>query len=234
MNIKYYGHSCFEAVVKGKKLLFDPFISGNPLAKDIDIKKLHPDYILISHGHSDHIVDAVAIAKHSNATVISNFEIVNWMDKQGVKKTHAMNTGGKFPFDFGSAKFVNAVHSSTMPDGANGGNPGGFIIQSDEGSFYFAGDTGLTYDMKLIGEYSCVNFAMLPIGGNFTMGVDNAIIASDMIKCNKIIGMHYDTFPIIVIDKEEALEKFHRAGKELILLNIGETYTVSQKTQKNM
>jgi L-ascorbate metabolism protein UlaG (beta-lactamase superfamily) len=229
MNVKYYGHSCFEAVVKGKKLLFDPFITGNPLVKDIDINKLHPDYILISHGHVDHVGDAVAIAKQSNALVISNFEIVNWMDAQGAKKCHSMNTGGKFTFDFGSVKFFNAVHSSTMPDGANGGNPGGFIIQSDEGSFYFAGDTGLTYDMKLIGEYSCVNFAMLPIGGNFTMGVDNAIIASDMIKCTKIIGMHYDTFPIIAIDKTEAIEKFHRAGKELILLNIGETFNYHHK-----
>ncbi|MGD0710877.1 MAG: metal-dependent hydrolase [Bacteroidales bacterium] len=229
MNIKYYGHSCFEAVVKGKKLLFDPFISGNPLANCIDIKKLHPDYILISHGHSDHVGDAVAIAKQSNAIVISNFEIVNWMLLKGVKKTHPMNTGGKFSFDFGSVKFFNAVHSSTMPDGTNGGNAGGFIIQSDEGSFYFAGDTGLTYDMKLIGEYSCINFAMLPIGNNFTMGVDNAIIASNLINCNKIIGMHYDTFPVIVIDKKEALEKFQRAGKELILLNIGETYNYHHK-----
>ena len=229
MIIKYYGHSCFEAHVKGKKLLFDPFISGNPLAKNIDIKKLHPDYILISHGHVDHVGDAVAIARQSGATVISNFEITNWMQKQGATKCHAMNTGGKFPFEFGSVKFVNAVHSSTMPDGTNGGNPGGFIIQSDEGSFYFAGDTGLTYDMKLIGEYSCVNFAMLPIGGNFTMGVDNAIIASDMIKCHKIIGMHYDTFPVIVIDKTEAIEKFHRTGKELILMNIGETFNYHHK-----
>jgi L-ascorbate metabolism protein UlaG (beta-lactamase superfamily) len=224
MNITYYGHACFEVVVKGKKLLFDPFISGNPLVKDIDIKKIHPDYILISHGHADHVGDVVAIAKQSNATVISNFEIVNWLQQHGVKNVHPMNTGGKFTFDFGSVKFFNAVHSSTLPDGTNGGIAGGFIIQSDEAHFYFAGDTGLTYDMKLIGEYMCVNFAMLPLGNNFTMGIDNAIIASNMINCNKIIGMHYDTFPYIVIDKNEALEKFHRAGKELILLNIGETY----------
>jgi L-ascorbate metabolism protein UlaG (beta-lactamase superfamily) len=199
------------------------------LAKDIDIKKLHPDYILISHGHSDHIGDAVSIAKQSDATIISNFEIVNWMEKQGAKKGHPMNTGGKFNFEFGSVKFFNAVHSSTLPDGTNGGNAGGFIIQSDDGNFYFAGDTGLTYDMKLIGEYICVNFAMLPLGNNFTMGVDNAIIASSLINCNRIIGMHYDTFPFIVIDKNEAIEKFHRAGKELILLNIGETYNYHLK-----
>ncbi|HNW99046.1 MAG TPA: metal-dependent hydrolase [Bacteroidales bacterium] len=224
MKITYLGHACFEVVLKNKTLLFDPFISGNDLAKGIDIDKLKPDYILISHGHQDHIADAVHIAKNSGATVISNFEIVNWLLGKGVKKGHPMNIGGKFSFDFGDVKFFNAVHSSVLPDGTYGGNPGGFIIQSDEGHFYYAGDTGLTYDMKLIGEYSCINFAFLPIGNNFTMGIDNAIIASKMINCNKIIGMHYDTFPYIVIDKEEALDKFHRVGKELILLKIGESF----------
>lgn len=224
MKITYLGHACFEVMIKNKVLLFDPFISGNPLAKNIDIKKLKPDYILVSHGHQDHIADAACIAKNSEATVISNFEIVNWLLSQGVKKGHPMNIGGKYPFDFGNVKFFNAVHSSALPDGTNGGNPGGFIIQSDEGYFYFAGDTGLTYDMKLIGEFSCVDFAFLPIGNNFTMGIDNAIIASKMINCEIIIGMHYDTFPVIKIDKKEAKEKFQRAGKELILLNIGESY----------
>jgi L-ascorbate metabolism protein UlaG (beta-lactamase superfamily) len=224
MDITYYGHSCFEVNIQGKKLLFDPFISGNPLAKDISIKDINPDYILVSHGHTDHILDAVTIAKQSDALVISNFEIVNWLLEKGVNKGHGMNIGGKYKFDFGNVKFFNAVHSSALPDGTYGGNPGGFLIQSDEGNFYFAGDTGLTYDMKLIGDYMSIHFAMLPLGNNFTMGVDNAIIASDMICCNKIIGMHYDTFPVIVIDKKEAIEKFERAGKELILLNIGDTY----------
>jgi len=229
MNITYYGHSCFEVSVNGKKLLFDPFISGNPLAKDINIKQLKPDYILISHGHQDHIADAVTIAKQSDAVVISNFEIINWLLKQGVKNGHPMNVGGKITFDFGNIKFFNAVHSSSMPDGTYGGSPGGFLIQSTEGNFYFAGDTGLTYDLKLIGEYMPICFAMLPIGNNFTMGVDNAIIASDLINCDKIIGMHYDTFPYIIIDKDEAKEKFYRTGKELILLNIGETYNFLKK-----
>jgi L-ascorbate metabolism protein UlaG (beta-lactamase superfamily) len=224
MNVKYYGHACFEVTVLNKKLLFDPFISGNPLAKNIDIKKIKPDYVLISHGHKDHIADAVEIVKQSGAEVISNAEIVNWMLEKGAKKGHAMNIGGKFCFDFGNVKLVNAVHSSLLPDGTYGGSACGFLIQSNEGNFYFAGDTGLTYDMKLIGVYMSINFALLPIGNNFTMGVDNAIIASDMINCNKIIGMHYDTFPNIVINKEEAKEKFNRAGKELILLNIGDTY----------
>ena len=224
MDVKYYGHACFEVTVNNKKLLFDPFISGNPLAKNIDIKKIKPDYILISHGHQDHIGDAIEIVKQSDATVISNFEIVNWMEKNGAKNTHSMNIGGKFSFDFGNVKLLNAVHSSMLPDGSYGGNPCGFLIQSCEGNFYFAGDTALTYDMKLIGTYMKIDFAMLPIGGNYTMGIDNAIIASEMINCNKIIGMHYDTFPIIKIDKQEALEKSKRAGRELILLNVGEIY----------
>jgi len=224
MEIKYYGHSCFEVTVNNKKLLFDPFISGNPLAKNIDLKKIKPDYILISHGHQDHVGDAVEIIKQSDAKVISNFEIVDWIEKNGAKNTHSMNIGGKFSFDFGNVKLLNAVHSSMLPDGSYGGNPCGFLIQSCEGNFYFAGDTALTYDMKLIGAYMKIDFAILPIGGNYTMGIDNAIIASDMINCNKIIGMHYDTFPIINIDKQEAIEKSKRAGKELILLNVGETY----------
>jgi L-ascorbate metabolism protein UlaG (beta-lactamase superfamily) len=223
MLINYYGHACFEISINGKKLLFDPFISGNPLASNIDIKKIKPDYIFVSHGHNDHIADAIPIAIQSNATIISNFEIINWLQKQGVPQGHSMNIGGKYSFDFGDVKYVNAVHSSSLPDGTYGGNPGGFLIQSCEGNFYFAGDTGLMYDMKLIGEYRSIDFAMLPIGNNFTMGVDNAIIASDMINCKTIFGMHYDTFPIITIDKNEAIEKFKRVGKELILLKIGET-----------
>jgi L-ascorbate metabolism protein UlaG (beta-lactamase superfamily) len=223
MNITYYGHSCFAVEIKGKTILFDPFITPNELAKDIDIESIKPDFILISHGHSDHIADAVMIAKNSGATVVSSYEITQWLNNQGVSNVHPMNIGGHWFFEFGKVKCVVAVHSSTLPDGTYGGNPMGFLIESEEGNLYYAGDTALTYDMKLIGEYKQIDVAFLPIGNNFTMGIDNAIIAADFINCEKIIGMHYDTFGYIKIDHKEATEKFNVAGKELTLMKIGES-----------
>lgn len=223
MNITYYGHSCFGVEVNGKKLVFDPFITPNELAKNIDVNKVEADYILISHGHEDHIADAIALAKRTKAKVICNYEIYVWLSKQGVENIHPMNTGGKVRLDFGNVKCVVAQHSSGLPDGSYGGNPMGFVVESSEGNFYYAGDTALTYDMKLIGDYRKVDFAFLPIGDNFTMGPENAIICCDFIKCNDIIGMHYDTFGYIKIDKKEAINKFERAGKALTLMDIGST-----------
>jgi L-ascorbate metabolism protein UlaG (beta-lactamase superfamily) len=223
MNITYYGHSCFGVEVNGKHLLFDPFISPNELANTIDVNTVKADYILISHVHQDHIEDAESIAKRTGAKVICNWEINFWLEKKGVENIRPMNIGGKVKLDFGNVKCVVAQHSSSLPDGSYGGNPMGFVIESTEGNFYYAGDTALTYDMKLIGDYRSINFAFLPIGDNFTMGVDNAMIACDFIKCNDIIGMHYDTFGYIVIDKEQAVSKFMQAGKKLTLLEIGST-----------
>jgi len=219
----YYGHSCFGVTVSGKHLLFDPFISPNKMAAKVDIAKIKADFILISHGHEDHIADACAIAKKTGAVIVSNFEVCNWLAKKGCTSTHPMNTGGKWMFDFGKVKCVRAEHSSSMPDGSYGGNAMGFIIESTEGNFYYAGDTALSYDMKLIGDFRKLDFSFLPIGDNFTMGIDNAILASDFIKCNKAIGMHYDTFESIKINHQEAFSKFQRAGKELTLFKIGET-----------
>lgn len=226
MNITYYGHSCFGVEVNGKHLLFDPFITPNELAKDIDISAIKADYILLSHGHEDHVADAIGIAKRTGAKVICAFELHVWLNKNNISNTYPMNIGGKSKFDFGNVKCVTAVHSSSLPDGSYGGNPMGFIIESSQGNFYFAGDTALTYDMKLIGNYRTVNFAFLPIGDTFTMGVDNAIIAAEFIDCHTIIGMHYDTFGPIKIDKDEAIRKFAQAGNELLLLDIGASKTL--------
>jgi L-ascorbate metabolism protein UlaG (beta-lactamase superfamily) len=230
MQVTYYGHSCFSVEVNGRHLLFDPFITPNELAKGVDIKNIKADYILISHGHHDHIADVVEIAKRTGAITISNYEIYEWLTKQGLKGGHAMNTGGKWMFDFGKVKCVKAEHSSSLPDGTYGGNPLGFIIESSEGNFYYAGDTALTYDMKLIGEYRKLDFAFLPIGDNFTMGIENAILASNFINCGNIIGMHYDTFPSIKIDQNEAISKFQRAGKKLTLFKINESKQFEFKT----
>jgi L-ascorbate metabolism protein UlaG (beta-lactamase superfamily) len=224
MKVIYYGHSCFSIVVGGKTLLFDPFITGNPLAKNIDVKKVPADFILVSHGHSDHVGDAVEIAKRTNALVIANYEVAIWLNKQGAPRVHPLNHGGRFKFDFGRVKFVNAIHSSTSPDGSNGGNPGGFVVESQGGNFYFSGDTALTMDMKLIGESTNLKFAALCIGDNFTMGLDDAVKAADFIRCNEILGVHFDTFPPIKIDHAAAREKFKAAGKTLHLLQLGETH----------
>jgi L-ascorbate metabolism protein UlaG (beta-lactamase superfamily) len=223
MRLTYYGHSCFSVEVEGKNLLFDPFITPNELATGVDVDQLTPDYILITHGHEDHVADAVSIAKRSGAQLISNFEIINWFAQQGVENGHPMNHGGSASFDFGTVKYVNAVHSSVLPDGTYGGNPGGFIVSGDGKSFYFAGDTALTMDMQLIPHFAKLDLAILPIGSNFTMDAQDAVIACDFIKCDKVLGVHYDTFPYIKIDHEAARKVFADAGKELILADIGST-----------
>ncbi len=222
MRFTYYGHACFLVEANGKKMLFDPFITKNELAKDIDINKIECDYIAITHGHFDHIADAVAIAQRTSATVICAYEIYQWLEKQGLKNIRPMNPGGKWTSDFGTIKCVAAIHSSSLPDGSYGANPMGFVLNTNDGDFYYSGDTALTMDMQLVPRWAKLKFAVLPIGDNFTMDVDDAIAAADFVKCDKIVGVHYDTFGFIVIDHEEAKAKFAKAGKELILLKIGE------------
>ena len=225
MEIFYFGHGCIQIITKGKTLLIDPFISPNELAKDIDVNALKPDYILLTHGHEDHVADAETIAKNSGAKIISNFEIVNWYGAKGLDG-HPMNHGGHWEFDFGTLKMVNAVHSSVLPDGTHGGNPAGFVLKNEEGCVYIAGDTALHFDMKLIPEFFTIDLAILPIGDNFTMGPEEAVMAADFVKTSKVLGMHYDTFPYIEIDKEEAIELFKSKGIELTLLAVGSSTTI--------
>jgi L-ascorbate metabolism protein UlaG (beta-lactamase superfamily) len=223
MKITYYGQSCFLFEIGESRVLFDPFISPNALASEINVDEIKADYILLSHGHQDHVHDAEQIARNNEATIIATFEIVNWYAEKGIQHTHPMNTGGKVTLPFGTVKMVNAIHSSSLPDGTYAGSAAGFVIETEEQTFYYAGDTALTYDMKLIPEQFDVDFALLPIGDNFTMDIHDAMIAADFVQVDKVIGMHFDTFPYIEIDKEDAMEVAKMADKELILMEIGQT-----------
>ena len=223
MKLTYLGHACFMVTVNGKHLLFDPFVRPNPLASEIDIDKIEADYILISHGHADHIADAAEIARRTGATIIAAFEITNWLQQQGIEKVHGMNIGGKWRFDFGTVKCVVAQHSSVLPDGTYGGNPMGFVISGGEKNFYYSGDTALTLDMQLIPQFAVPDFCILPIGDNFTMGIEDATRAAHMINCSTVVGVHYNTFPPIQIDTVKAKENFAKTGLTLLLPSIGES-----------
>jgi L-ascorbate metabolism protein UlaG (beta-lactamase superfamily) len=219
--IKYYGHSCFEVQISGKNILFDPFISPNP--KDVDIKQINPDFILVSHGHGDHIADCVAIAEQSKAQVVSTFEITEWLSKQGLENLVPMNTGGSYDLGVAKIKLVRAEHSSSLPDGSYGGNPVGFLVESKEGNFYYAGDTALTLDMKLIPDWIKLDFSILPVGDHFTMGIEDAATAAQWVQSKKIIGMHFDTFPPIEINHDQAKQYFSDKQLELFLPTINQT-----------
>ncbi len=226
MEVTYYGQSCFVINIDGTKVLFDPFISPNELAQHIKIDDIEADYMLLTHGHEDHVADAEEILDKQSPKIVSNFEIVNWFADKGYEDAHPLNHGGAVDLEFGKVRFVNAIHSSILPDGSYGGNPGGFVIETDEGNFYNAGDTALTYDMKLIPERTDLDFAIFPIGDNFTMDVTDAIKASDFVDCNNIIGMHYDTFGFIEIDHDEAKRQFEEADKKLHLIDIGDSISM--------
>jgi L-ascorbate metabolism protein UlaG (beta-lactamase superfamily) len=221
MKITFYGHASLGIEVGGKHILVDPFITGNSLASHIDINTLKADYILLTHAHGDHILDVETIAKGTHAVIVSNAEIADYYAQKGLK-SHPMNHGGSWQFDFGRVKYVNAIHSSSFPDGSNGGNPGGFVIEGEHKNIYIAGDTALTMDMKLIPMRTKLDLAILPIGNNFTMDIEDAIIASDFVECDKILGYHFDTFGYIKINHDEAIHKFFDKGKDLMLLEIGE------------
>lgn len=221
MKITFYGHASLGITIADIHIIVDPFISANPKASHIDINSLEADYILLTHAHQDHILDVEAIAKRTNAVIISNAEIATYYGKKGFQ-SHPMNHGGSWNFEFGNLKYVNSIHSSSFPDGTYGGNPGGFVIEGERKNIYIAGDTALTLDMKLIPMRTKLDLAILPIGNNFTMDVEDAIIASDFVECDKILGYHYDTFGYIEINKDQAIKKFFDKGKDLMILDIGD------------
>ncbi len=227
MKITFYGHACFAIETNDKVILTDPFISGNDLAKHIDIDTIHADYILVSHGHEDHLADVVSIAARTGAMVITTYEVTLWLNNQGIENTYAMNLGGEASFDFGTVLCVTAPHSSSFPDGSYAGISAGFVVWNDKDVWYFAGDTCLTWDMKLI-PMLCpkLDAAFFPIGDVYTMGIRHAVIASDFVECDTVVGFHYDTYEDIKIDHRAASEAFESKGKELILMNIGGSMTI--------
>jgi L-ascorbate metabolism protein UlaG (beta-lactamase superfamily) len=226
MKINYYGHSCFSVVAGGKNILFDPFISGNELAKDIDIDQIAADYIFVSHGHFDHMLDVVRIANRTDAIVVGSWELYDYFSKQGVKNVHPLNPGGKVDFDFGKVKAFMAQHSSSFPDGSYAGVASGFALQTAEGSFYYSGDTALTLDMALVAKWTKLDFAVFPIGDVLTMGIEDAIEAARIVQVNKILGVHYDTFGFIKLDKNKAVKEFEAAGVALSLPEIGDSIEI--------
>jgi L-ascorbate metabolism protein UlaG (beta-lactamase superfamily) len=223
MKITYYGHSCFSAEINGKHILFDPYVAQNALASHIDVDSIKADYIFVSHAHYDHIMDTMRIAKNTGAKVIGNFEIYNWLTKNGIENAFPMNPGGKFTFDFGTVKCVSAQHSSSFEDGSYGGIACGFIINSAEGNFFYSGDAALTLDMKLVVDFVQPDFAVFPIGDLLTMGVEEAIMAAKLVGVTEVMGVHYDTFGFIPLNKEKATADFESHGLNLHLPAIGAT-----------
>lgn len=229
IQLKYFGHSTFTMDVDGTRLVIDPFFApNNPLAP-VSADAVEADFILITHGHGDHISDAVTLAKRTGAPPIANFEIATWLEGAGIDNAHGMQMGGGYNFPFGRVKMTIAHHGSMLPDGSNGGNPAGFVINFTNGKrIYIAGDTALTYDMRLIGESGGVDLAILPIGDNFTMGPEDAITAAQFVQAKHVIPCHYNTFPVIEQDADAFASKLKEiAGIDCTVLAPGAEFTLS-------
>lgn len=209
-RMRWLGHACLLFESDGQNVLIDPFLTGNPTAP-VKADAVPADFILVSHGHGDHVGDAIAIAQRTGATVIANYEIAGWLQKQGVKKVHGMQHGGAFAFPFGTVKMTLAFHGSQLPDGSCGGNPCGFYLTFKDGKrVYDAADTGLFGDMRLIGEEG-IDLALLPIGDNFTMGPADALRALAMLKPGRVVPIHYNTFDLIQQDANAWAESVRAA-----------------------
>jgi L-ascorbate metabolism protein UlaG (beta-lactamase superfamily) len=224
LKLTYHGHSCFELEADGHRVIVDPFIKGNSHAK-IRPSDVEVEAVLVSHGHGDHVGDALEIARKNKCPVISNFEIANWFGGQGVE-VHPMHIGGSHTFPFGRVKLTPAVHGSALPDGTGGGLAAGILFWMGGKCVYYAGDTGIHSDMGLYGRLNPIDLALLPIGDNFTMGVDDAVEAALLCQAKEAMPIHYDTFPVIAADPKEFVRKLESRGGKGRIAGFGETVTV--------
>ncbi len=226
LSLTWYGHATWMVEIGGTKLLIDPFFNGNPMSP-VRAEEVCADFIVVTHGHGDHLGDTVALARRCGAMVISNFEIINWLRQQGLEKLHAQHIGGGFHYPFGYLKLTQAVHGSSLPDGSYGGMPAGILLRTEAGTIYHAGDTGLFAGMELIGEEG-IDAALLPIGDNYTMGPEDALRAIRLLHPRLVFPMHYDTWPPIAQDVQAWAERVEaETDAEPVVLQPGGRYRLN-------